>query len=67
MITVLISLDLRVILNSMSGVKYHFVARFVIGKVYNKVKDNLILLKSTKLTSLGSFVSLKRKTVFDSN
>ena len=34
---VLISADLRAILNSISGVKYHFVVRFLIGHVYNKV------------------------------
>ena len=39
MIIVLISLDLRVILNSISGVKCHFIARFPIGHVYNKVKE----------------------------
>ena len=48
MIIVLISLDLRVILNKISGVKCNFVVRFPLGHVYNKVKDKHILLNSIK-------------------
>ena len=62
MIIVLIARDLRVILNSISGVKYNIVVRFPIGHVYNKVKDKHILLNFiNSYISLGSFISLKRK------
>ena len=42
MIIDLIAHDLRVILNSISGVKYNIVVRFPIGHVYDKVKDKHI-------------------------
>ena len=64
MIVVLISLDLRVILIKLSGVKYHFVVRFLIGHVYDKVKDKQILLNSLNYTSLGSLFHLKREDMF---
>ena len=57
MIIVLISHVLRVILYSISGVKYDFVDRFPIGHVYNKVKDKQTLLNLINYTSLGSFIS----------
>ena len=53
MLIVMISLDVRVILNSISGVKYNFVVRSPIGHVYNKVKDKQILLNLINYTSLG--------------
>ena len=31
-------------LNSIYGVKYHYVVQFPISHVYNKVKDTLIML-----------------------
>ena len=34
--------------------KYHFVVRFTIGHVYDKVKDKQILLNYLRYTSLGS-------------
>ena len=40
LIIVVISLHIRVTLNSISGVKYYFDVRFPIGHVYNKVKEN---------------------------
>ena len=46
MIIVVIPLDLGVIHNNISGVKYHFVVIFLICHVYNKVKDKQILLNS---------------------
>ena len=40
LIIVVISLHIRVILNKISGVKYHVEVRLPIGHVYNKVKEN---------------------------
>ena len=54
----LMALDLKVVLNSASGVKIIFV-RFSIDHVYNKVKDIQISLNFINFTSLGSFISLK--------
>ena len=53
-IIVLISFDLKAILNSISGVKYHFAVRFQLGLVYNKVKVKQILFNSLNYTSLSS-------------
>ena len=54
LIIVLISFELRVILNKIFGVKYHFLVGFPEGHVYNKFKDRQILLNSLNYTSLGS-------------
>ena len=61
MVIVLILSDLKVILNNISGVKYHFVVCFLIGHVYNKVKYKRILLNALKYSSLDSLFHLKRK------
>ena len=44
--------------------KYHFVVRFTIGYVYDKVKDKQIVLNYLNYTSLGSLFHLK-KAAFD--
>ena len=56
MIIVLYITDLRVMLNNISGVKHHFVVRFQICNVYNKVEDKQILLNILNYTSLESFL-----------
>ena len=55
MIIILISLDLRAILNNISAIKYYFVFGFPIGHDDKKVKDKQILLNSLKCTSLESY------------
>ena len=40
LIIIVISLYIRVILNNISGVKYHFDVQFPKGHVYNRVKEN---------------------------
>ena len=60
--TCLMALDLIVVLNSVSGLKYPFV-RYFIGQVYNKIKDKQILLNFINFTSLGSFISLNGEVV----
>ena len=57
--------DIRLILNTISGVKYHFVVRFSICHVYNKVEDEQILLNILNYTSMESLFHLKKGTVFD--
>ena len=48
-IIVLISLDVREILNNISGVKYHFVVRFPIGpKVFRNLLAGLLLFCTVK-------------------
>ena len=59
MIIILISLDFRVILRSISGVKYHFDVRFSIDYVFNKVNDKQLLLGSLNYTSLSNFLLTK--------
>ena len=54
MIVVSISLDLRVIFRNISDIKYHFVVRFPIGYVDNKIKDKHILLNCLNYKSVGS-------------
>ena len=63
LIIVLISFELRVILNKIFGVKYHFLVRFPEGHVYNKVKDKQILLNSLNCTSPGSLFHKKERCV----
>ena len=46
--------DFKVILNNIYEVKYHFVIRFSICNVQNKVEDKQILLNSLNYTSLES-------------
>ena len=65
MVIVLILSDLKVILNNISGVKYHFVVCFLIGHVYNKVKYKRILLNALKYSSLDSLFHFKKKAMFD--
>ena len=60
----LMALNLIVVLNSVSGVKYHFCS-ILIGHVYNIVKDRQILLNIINFRSLGNFISLKREHVFN--
>ena len=54
MIIVLILPTLETLLNNISEVKYHFVVRFSICNVLNKVEDKQILLNSINYTSLES-------------
>ena len=49
MIIVSISPDLIATLNSISDVKYHFIDRFPMGHVYNKVKDKQTLFDRFRL------------------
>ena len=51
--------DLKVILNNISEVKYHFVARFSICNEKNKVEYKQIVLNSLNYTSLESLFHLK--------
>ena len=51
-------LDLIVVHNSVSGVKYQFLLDFSIGRVYNKFKYKQILLNCINFTTPGSFISL---------
>ena len=46
-------------LNNISGVKHHFVVRFSICNVYNKVEDKQILLTILNYTSLESLLHKK--------
>ena len=52
--------SLRVILNNISEIKYHFVVRISICNVYNKVEDKQIVLNSLNYTSLESLFHLKK-------
>ena len=47
-------------LNNISGVKHHFVVRFQICNVYNKVDNKQILLNILNYTSLESFLHKKK-------
>ena len=58
------ALDLIVVLNSLSGVKYHFCS-FSMGHLYNIVKVKQILLSFQNFTSHGIFIYLKREYVFN--
>ena len=54
MIIVFGNTDLRIIANNISGVKYHFVVRFSICNICNKVEDRQILLNILNYISLES-------------
>ena len=62
-ILIFISPHLRVILNSIFGVKY-LVVSFPKGHEYTKDQDKQVLLNSLKYTSLGCLIHFKMKVCF---